>query len=175
MRQILHIFRKDLRHFWPEILLSLFITAAYAWVYPYQWQQAELASSVGIHLDLHHLQLLANTITALLPVSWLVLMARVIHDENLIGARQFWLTRPYDWRKLLSAKLLFVAVFLFGPYLIAQCVLLHRAGFPAANYFPNLLYECLLLLGAVVLPLFALGPSSPVSCASSEFCLAFPL
>ena len=37
MKQILHIFAKDARHFLPEILVSLAITAAFAWVYPSEW------------------------------------------------------------------------------------------------------------------------------------------
>jgi hypothetical protein len=37
MNQILHIFKKDTRHFWPEILTSLAITAAFALVYPMRW------------------------------------------------------------------------------------------------------------------------------------------
>ena len=34
MKQILHIFAKDSRHFWPEILISLALVGALVWVYP---------------------------------------------------------------------------------------------------------------------------------------------
>jgi hypothetical protein len=37
----------------------------------------------------------------------------VIHAEALVGDRRFWLTRPYEWKKLLGAKALFLLVFLY--------------------------------------------------------------
>jgi len=30
----------------------------------------------------------------------------VVHAESLVGDRQFWITRPYEWKKLLTAKAL---------------------------------------------------------------------
>ena len=37
MKQILHIFAKDFRHFWPEILISLALLGALVWIYPSTW------------------------------------------------------------------------------------------------------------------------------------------
>jgi hypothetical protein len=37
MSQILHIFKKDARHFWPEVLASLVITAIFVKTYPDTW------------------------------------------------------------------------------------------------------------------------------------------
>ena len=39
MKQILAIFRKDARHFWPETLVSLGLLAALVGVYPQQWRR----------------------------------------------------------------------------------------------------------------------------------------
>ena len=51
MKQILHIFVKDVRRFWPEISLSVAITAAFARYYPYQWTGADHMHAVmGNHL-----------------------------------------------------------------------------------------------------------------------------
>ncbi len=37
MKQTLHIFAKDARRFWPEIAISLAITALFTRIYPNQW------------------------------------------------------------------------------------------------------------------------------------------
>ncbi len=37
MKQILHIFAKDSRHFWPEILISMALVGALVWIYPSTW------------------------------------------------------------------------------------------------------------------------------------------
>jgi hypothetical protein len=37
MDQILHVFRKDVRRHWREIVLSIAILTAFAWNEPSQW------------------------------------------------------------------------------------------------------------------------------------------
>jgi hypothetical protein len=154
LRQILNIFWKDCQQFWPEILVSLAITAILVWVYPFQWELS--ANDTHLHisrfLDLHHLQILANVAAALLPLSWFFLTARIVHAENLIGTRQFWVTRPYIWWKLLAEKFGFLLVFVYLPFSVAQLALLGRAGFSPMHYLPGLLFNLLLLTGIVVLP-----------------------
>ncbi len=160
MKQTLHIFAKDARRFWPEIAISIVITAAFAWIYPNQWlapDQVIAVSGWGGFASPQGLQLLANTLTVLIPVSWLLLIARVIHEESLVGDRQFWVTRPYEWKQLLASKVLFLLVFLYLPLVIAQLVLLAEAGFQPFAYIPGLLYNLLLITGTVVLPLFAMA------------------
>jgi len=107
VKQVLHIFGKDMRRFWPEILISLAITAAFARIYPILWLP-ENNTGVGM-LGVHNSQfrILANALLILMPVTWWILIARVIHSESMVGDKQFWLTRPYDWPKLLASKLLF--------------------------------------------------------------------
>jgi hypothetical protein len=41
MRQILHIFRKDARHHWPEILISLALLVVYAALQPRTWTEQQ--------------------------------------------------------------------------------------------------------------------------------------
>jgi len=101
--------------------------------------------------------LLAYCVELLVPVSWWLLIARAIHSERLVGDRQFWITRPYEWKKLLMAKALFVAVFLYLPLLTAQWLLLLRAGLARVSALPGLLYNLLLISIIVVLPLIALA------------------
>jgi hypothetical protein len=160
MKQTLHIFAKDARRFWPEIAISIAITAAFAWIYPNQWlapDQLIAVSGWGGFAGPQGLQLLASALAVLVPVSWLLLIARVIHGESLVGDRQFWLTRPYEWKQLLAAKVLFLLVFLYLPFVAAQLALLAEAGFQSFSYIPGLLYNLLLITGILVLPLFAMA------------------
>lgn len=161
MKQILLVLRKDCRKFWPEIVLTLAVICAFVWAYPFLWTQRGDFPQTGAHgwlqLDLNRLQMLARTITVLLPVSWLVLIARVVHDENLVGMSQFWITRPYRWDRLLFEKLLFVALFVCVPFTAAQMALLARAGFHPLQFVPGLAYCLLLILITAILPLFCLS------------------
>jgi hypothetical protein len=150
MSQILHIFKKDTRRFWPEILLSVIVTAAFALAYPVQWQPSDGGR-------IRQLQILANVLTVLVPVSWWLLIGRVVHAESLVGDRQFWLTRPYEWKKLLSSKLLFILVWLYLPFFAAQSVLLAEAGFRPFAFIPGLLFGLLLTTGILILPLFSIA------------------
>ena len=37
MKQMLHIFAKDSRQFWPEIVISLALVVTFVWIYPRSW------------------------------------------------------------------------------------------------------------------------------------------
>jgi len=160
MKQTLHIFAKDARRFWPEIAVSLAITALFVRIYPNQWlTQAGLyaVSGWGGFAGPGGVQLLASVLSVLVPVGWWILIARVVHGESLVGDRQFWLTRPYEWKKLLAAKVLFLLVFLYLPFVIAQLVLLAEAAFQPFGYMPGLLFDLMLVTGVLIVPLFALA------------------
>ncbi len=161
MKQILLVLRKDCRKFWPEIVLTLAVTCAFVWAYPLLWMSEGSAVAVSpgswFRLDQNHLETLARVCTVLLPVSWLLLIARVVHDENLVGTKQFWITRPYRWQWLLIEKLLFVGLFVCAPFTAAQMALLLRAGFHPLQYIPGLAYCLLTIVITVVLPIFAIS------------------
>ena len=151
MKQILHIFRKDTRHFWPEILASLLITALYVVHFPSQWT---------VYSDLNHEQMLRQitaALTILMPVSWWLLIARATHDETLVGDEQFWLTRPYEWKKLFAAKAFFLGIWIGLPYLLAQACLLVAAGFHSASYIATLFGDLFFISAILILPLFAIA------------------
>jgi hypothetical protein len=159
MKQMLHIFAKDSRQFWPEILICLALVAAFVWIYPSSWLVGNTISVVagGDFVRVLFEQYLGGILKLLIPVSWWLLIARVIHAEALVGDRQFWLTRPYEWTRLLGAKALFLMVFLYLPLVIAQCLLLLRAGFHPRSFIPGLLFNLLLVTGILVLPLMAIA------------------
>ncbi len=139
MIQVLHIFRKDARHLWREIAASLALLVAFAWLDIRSWSQPYGAMAGG-SLFFLSAQVLPGLVTAMLPVSWIFLIVRVVQGESLVGDRQFWVTRPYDWKQLLVAKALFVVTFVNFPLLLADAFLLARAGFHPAHYIGGLLW-----------------------------------
>ncbi len=159
MKQMLHIFAKDSRQFWPEILICVALVAAFVWIYPSSWLTGNRLSAVagGDFVRVLLEQYLGGILKLLIPVSWWLLIARVIHAEALVGDRQFWLTRPYEWKKLLGAKAIFLLVFLYLPLLTAQFLLLFRAGFHPLSFIPGLLFNLLLITGILVLPPMAIA------------------
>lgn len=150
MSQVLHIFKKDARHLWPEILVSLALTAAFVRI---SFGGVSNFNGQGNA----YLPIVAALLGALVPVGWWVLTARVIHDESLVGESQFWVTRPYRWQELLTAKALFLAAFLYLPIFIAQVILLRAAGFHPFAYLAGLFYNLVLLTGVLVLPVAAIA------------------
>jgi hypothetical protein len=152
MKQALHIFAKDARHFWPEILLSLAVTAMFAWTYPTTWKVLADRSASG-EME----SVLARWLVVLVPVGWGILITRLVHGESLVGDKQWWITKPYEWPQLLGAKLLFVAAFVLLPFFVAQSVLLQEAGFRWLDSLPGLGFSLLLMSGIVTIPLLALA------------------
>jgi hypothetical protein len=146
MSQILHIFRKDVRHHWIEILLCQAALVAYCWNEVRSWSERGFAGDS-----------LAQFIIVLVPLTWSWFLFRVVQDESLVGDRQFWVTRPYEWKKLLAEKVLLLLVFINLPLLIAGAILLAKAGFAPAPFVLGLLWMQLLLLQLPFLPLLALA------------------
>src|SRR5579875_4566 len=116
MGQSLHIFRKDTRHLWPQIAVVLALTVAYAWT------QVLFSPVFTDHLYL--INRLASGAEIALPISWWILTAFLVHQENLLGDRQFWLTRPYRRTELFAAKILFLVAYVEVPLLLANCAIL---------------------------------------------------
>jgi hypothetical protein len=125
MKQALHIFRKDTLAFRIEIGLFVLFAAIFA----------AGGASVIPHMVLPEI---------FLQIPGIFLIARVIHAEPIPGDRQFWITRPYNWRSLAAAKLLFIAAFVSAPICIAQIVMLIAGGFPFAVSLPGLIWSQLL-------------------------------
>ncbi len=140
MRQVLVIFRKDASHLWPRLLPAFALTAVMGWL-----------DSVGFSSPLEGL------VEILWVLSYLYAGACLIHEETLPGDHQFWLTRPYDWRRLLAAKLLFLALFAALPLMTAEAVALAVNGLSPARYAAPLLSTAAAFAGAVALIAAALA------------------
>ncbi|RXH57199.1 hypothetical protein [Granulicella sibirica] len=146
--QILHILKKDAWHLYPEIANHLAMLIAFGWVMPKTWTGGPGSMDQTT-------QLIGMALHVLLPTAWVILVSRLVHDESLVGDRQFWLTRPYRWETLLGAKVLFLAVFVWLPLLVMQMYLLHHAGLAVVAGIPGLLKSLGLTVGIVFLPLMA--------------------
>jgi hypothetical protein len=127
MKQALHIFKKDVRYLrWELCTLLLFM-------------------GLFIYTQIHSMVINREVpMTLLLSCLWAFLCARLIQAETIPGDRQFWVTRPYQWRSLLGAKLLFVVVFISTPLLIADAVILGIEGFSLVRHIAGLMWSVLL-------------------------------
>lgn len=158
MKQTLHLFRKDLRQFWLETLMAVFVVFGAAFTDRYLWiNDPNDVMPFAWRVTHDPLRLLAYAFVILMPVSWWLLIERIVHAEALIGDKQFWITRPIDWKSLLSAKLLFIFVFLYLPFAIAQWIEISRAGFPILSNLPGLLFLFILITGILVVPMLTLA------------------
>lgn len=119
MRQALHIFRKDVRFLWAPILLVLALTAAFAW----SEHQPRLWDGEGNPVR--------GIFDFFLVLGWLYLIAAAIYKEQPAGDRQFWVTRPYSWKSLVGAKVLFVLTFINVPFFLSDIAILHGVGLPS--------------------------------------------
>jgi hypothetical protein len=90
MRQALHIFKKDVRHLRIEIALGITLVAAFTYI--------EVSRALWLMDPGTDRTTLLALVVILLPISWWILIGRVVHDEALAGDRQFWITRPYSCR-----------------------------------------------------------------------------
>ena len=134
MNQILHIFRKDVKHTRWEILASLALLGLYTWHEPRTWSPLRAYAVLPPFLDF-----VWGILPGLVPISWCFLIVRAVQDESLVGDKQFWVTRPYDWYKLLAAKVLFILAFVNLPLFIADVILLKEGGFSPASHIAGLL------------------------------------
>src|SRR5271170_7211935 len=157
MNQILNILRKDLRRFWREIAVSMALLGTYSWNDVREWSGERDAAAYGGIGAIISYQFLSGLVSVLLPMAWSFLIVRVIQGESLVGDRQFWITRPYEWKKLLAAKVFFVVLTINVPLLIAEFFLLAKAGFPPTHYVAGLLWMQLMISLVLILPIAALA------------------
>jgi hypothetical protein len=131
MRQALHIFKKDARYLrWELVLLAVFL-AMFVYTETHYDEAEDPIRSTGMPVAL--------------DCVWAFVCARLIQGETIPGDRQFWITRPYSWKSLLGAKLLFIVVFLGIPLLVADAVILGREGFSVRANFAALVLSAILV------------------------------
>jgi len=150
MRQALHIFRKDVRFLWPQILVVLAMTALFA------WSRVSVGSTPG-WVDFETKTSDTFSFSLFLVLSWWLLIASIIYKEPLVGDRQFWLTRPYSWKSLLVAKALLILAFINLPFLVSDIVILTAGGFSPSRAAANLLGRQAALTAVFLVPAAAVA------------------
>jgi hypothetical protein len=151
MHQILHIFKKDVRRHWPEILISFALLGMYVRIMTHHPDDRLTPYSFPWY------QLSASSVPTLLIIFWIFLTIRLVQGEALVGDRQWWVTKPYEWWKLLAAKEIFLLAFIGVPLFLVQLYLLHHAGFPILPHFFGVLTMQLALATVLFLPAVTLG------------------
>jgi len=148
MSQALHIFSKDVRRLWFPLSIALAVQVLFTFF--------EIQPHRGMRFVAN--QFSAETLVDfLLPLAWWYLIAALVHEEALPGDRQFWITRPYWWNSLLTAKLLFILAFVNLPVMIADCLILTTQGFSVAGHWTGMLWRQIPFTFWVLLPPLALG------------------
>jgi hypothetical protein len=142
MGQARHIFLKDVRYLRYQILLVVLLAFGLAWT-----GRALGPRAVGG----------PGPIDILLLAAASFMIARLIHAEAIPGDRQFWLTRPYQWKSLLAAKLGFIVAFVHLPVLLAHLFIVVLNGFPLLRNLAGLVWTQLLIAAFVSLPVAALA------------------
>jgi hypothetical protein len=94
----------------------------------------------------------------------------VSQGENLVGDRQFWVTKPYDWKKLLAAKVLFMLAFVSLPALIAGSVLFAEGGFGSPLRAVSTIFST--QAGSVAFILVVAAALATVTASITQFLLA---
>jgi hypothetical protein len=154
MNQILHILKKDTRRHWPEILISLGLLALFTRYELHPWQNSNAFSS---SLTPYFFILAGRYIVPATILFWAFLVVRVVQGESLVGDRQWWVTKPYEWWNLLAAKLLFILIFISVPLFHVHLLFLHQFGFPIAPNLSTLLLTQLALYVVLFLPALLLA------------------
>lgn len=157
MKQVLHIFQKDVRHYWRESAVSIALMAAFAWNEVRGWAYGGSLTAATDIRGFFSYGFLSGLVDVLVPLAWALVTVRVIQGEALVGDRQFWITRPYQWKQLLAAKVLFTLACINLPLLILDIFLLTKAGFAPSHYLLGLLWLQLLTALFVVLPIMVLA------------------
>lgn len=151
MRQALHIFRKDVRGLWIYIAQVLVMTLLFA-----------ISGSLRAAHPLDpRLSGFDNAFGVVMLLVWSILVGMLIQAEPLVGDRHFWLTRPYRWRSLLAAKLLFLATFILLPKLVADMAILAAHGFAPLPLLPGLVSRLAALAVFDLLPVALIAAMSP--------------
>ena len=146
MRQTLHILWKDLTTLWMELSISLVALSFLTWS---EWRLSTPARTPRWYLE--------GLPVLLLFLAWWFLIVRLIHAEAPVGDRQFWVTRPYIWYKLLAAKALFMLGCIGVPLLVSQTLLISAAGVPVSEPLVAILRDTGITMLVGILPVAAIA------------------
>ncbi len=143
MHEILVILKKDVRRLWWQIAAAAAMSATVGWM-----DARRAVAQPGI---------VEGLLNMMIPLAWACLIAQAVHQEPLVGDREFWMTRPYRWPRLLAAKALFAALFVHVPSFLTDAAILAARGYNPIKALPQLLVKQLLLAEGLTLPAMTLA------------------
>lgn len=119
MKQVWLVLWKDIRSLRLELCVYVLLLVSFAVAAP-QVRSGQPTNQM--------LAMFVTLLKVLIPACWMVMIARSVHADNLLGEEQFWITRPYRWQALLGAKALFVMLCVGFPFALMQWVMLLVSG-----------------------------------------------
>jgi hypothetical protein len=145
---IWHIFKKDLKILWPFALLVAGLHCAILLL-------AVVGGLTGTprnpEVNLLRLLVIAG------PLASGFLITAAVHLDAVPGVRQDWLIRPIRRRDLMLAKLLFAALAVQAPILVANTAAFFISGFSMLPSLNNAAQHSLLQMLAINVPFVALA------------------
>ena len=146
MRQVLAILQKDLKHLWP------FGSAVAAMIALHGWIDLQMDHGSMKVLNMRF----AGLEPQLLSLAWWCLVGSLIQQEQPVGDRQYWVSRPVSRLSIVAAKAIFLVIFVCAPNLLSQGVVLSLTGFPPRAYLGSLFWnQTVLFVYLVVAAAFA--------------------
>jgi hypothetical protein len=142
MRLLIHIALKDFRRTWIEIAMALALNSALVW---------GLAKPVGSTEGPW------GPLVVLVPLAWVVVIARITQGERLVGDDAWWLTRPYSRWQLLAAKLLAVFAVVHFASFAGDCAVLIHKGFNPIQHLAQLMLKQAAWAAALTMPALAIA------------------
>ena len=146
MRNALVIFRKDVRHLWPQIAVFLALVVIRSILGP---------SIANIRSARSNFE-----IEALFPLAWCYLIVSVIQQERIPGDRQYWLARPLTGYEIVLAKAIFIASLMHLPLLISHTVELGIMGVAPGDIVHGLIWRQCFLAAIITLPTAAIAAAT---------------
>ena len=153
MKQVIHIFKKDVRRFWPvlSILLVLWILHVSPLLSdPFSADTESLAAALYLPNMMQ-----PGSLMALLGLTYCFLGVLLIQEEAPVGTSQFWLTRPIKRWAIPAAKAIFILIFFVGVPVAACGIVLLHTGMGVGNFMSCLpgaftAYLAIMLLGVLI-------------------------
>ena len=148
-----HITKKDLSALRREIVLWVLLTAAQV-MFRTVWPPLTMSLDVDL---IEFVNRVGSMLPAMRGLSFVLIVARLVHADPLVGADAFWLTRPISRRVLFASKMGTMLLVLALPAALAQAAPMIAYGVPPLD-FTRLMTENALY--------FAAGLMAPVAAAT---------
>lgn len=147
MNMVVHLIRKDFQHlrFYLAGWLALVILRAAVIGY------GPLDPSIWNFSSFNHFESLAWFPQICLLA---IMIARLVHDDSLVGSTAFWLDRPITGRQLLLGKISFLGLAVILPLFVVELLLLGFHGVTLPDVFrsiPQILAIELFLMSALLM------------------------